>query len=521
MPRRFYWYLDFLVFTKHRFCTTMQLRNPVFYWLALFLTICAAPLFAQNEGTLQDADLPEPDTTGTLVAKGGLPMPTDEELKERLSYLSGCLELKSHPVVKGYIRTYVQLKTEKARTMLGKRLTYFPLFEEKLREYGLPTDLKYLSVVESALNPKPVSRVGATGLWQFMPATGAEYGLRTSSVVEDRSDPVKSTDAAARHLKDLYNMYSDWALALAAYNSGAGRVNAAIKRAHSRDFWAIQRYLPQETRNYVPAFIAATYICNYYATHGLIPYEPDYDEQLTEYIKVYEGMSFRDIADATGIDYQVVKTLNPGFRRDYVPPTNSGHFVVLPERVMPAFLRYLNSLGSRTYTLEDNKDFVNPDLGDGRYWQSLVNVQQPDHIDNIAQKTGCNADHLKAWNKMTSNYVYSGQSLKILHPVYVQKHSALRIEAPAQNTASKPNKNETSQPATAPNKNNSGQTVIPPLVIKPQESPRKGEFQYHTVQRNESLDDIARQYATSAESIRKLNELDTLKVGMRLKIREY
>ena len=495
----------------------MQLRNPVFRWLSLFLTIGALPLFAQNEGVLQDADLPEPDTTFNLVAKGGLPMPTDAELKERLSYLSGCLELKSHPVVKGYIRTYVQLKTEKARTMLGKRLTYFPLFEEKFKEYGLPTDLKYLSVVESALNPKAVSRVGATGLWQFMPATGAEYGLRTSSVVEDRSDPVKSTDAAARHLRDLYNMYSDWALALAAYNSGAGRVNAAIKKAHSRDFWSIQRYLPQETRNYVPAFIAATYICNYYATHGLLPNEPDFDEQLTSYIKVYEGMSFRDIADATGIDYQVVKTLNPGFRRDYVPPTASGHYVILPERVMPAYLRYLNSLGSRTYTLDANNDYVNPVLGDGRYWQSLVQIQQPEHIETIAQKVGCNAEHLKAWNKITANYVNSGQSLRIMHPVYVQKHSAMRIEAPAQ-ASGKPKKNETTHNTVT---QSAAQPASPPIVIKPLDSPRKGEFQYHTVQRNESLDDIARQYATSAESIRKLNGADTLKAGMRLKIREY
>ncbi|GAB4489554.1 MAG: hypothetical protein OHK0019_07280 [Saprospiraceae bacterium] len=502
----------------------MQLRNPVFCGLALILTFFVSPLFAQTDDVIQDADLADPDTNEMLVAKGGLPMPTDAELKERLSHLSSCVELKSHPVVKGYIRTYVQLKTEKARTMLGKRLTYFPLFEQKLKEYGLPTDLKYLAVVESALNPKAVSRVGATGLWQFMPSTGAQYGLRTSSVVEDRSDPVKSTDAAARHLRDLYTLYNDWALALAAYNSGQGRVNAAIKRAHSRDFWAIQRYLPQETRNYVPAFIAATYICNYYMSHGLIPYEPDFDEQITNYIKVYEGMSFRDIADATGIDYQVVKTLNPGFRRDYVPPTTTGHYVILPERVMPAFVRYLNSLGSRTYSLEDNKDYVNPDLGDGRYWQSLVNVQQPEHIETIAQKLGCNADHLKAWNNITSNHVNTGQSLRIWHPVYVQKHSSLRIEAPTQNTnTSKPAKMEAAKPAVSPTKPTIGQSSASPPVIKPQDSPRKGEFQYHTVQRNESLEDIARQYATSAESIRKLNNLQSssVKFGVRLKIREF
>jgi membrane-bound lytic murein transglycosylase D len=507
----------------------MQLKNAVFYWSVLFFAFLTVPLFAQTDEVIQDADLPDPiDTNGTLVAKGAAtPYLTDAELRERLSYLSGCLELKTNGVVRGYINTYTQLKTEKARTMLGKRLTYFPLFEQKLKEYGLPADLKYLAVVESALNPKAVSRVGATGLWQFMPSTGAEYGLRTSSVTEDRSDPVKSTDAAARHLRDLFNQYNDWALALAAYNSGAGRVNGAIKRAHSRDFWAIQRYLPKETRNYVPAFIAATYICNYYSSHGLVPYDPDFDEQLTNYIKVYEGMSFRDIADATGIDYQVVKTLNPGFRRDYVPPTTSGHFVILPERVMPAFLRYLNSLGNRVYTLENNNDFTNPDLGDGRYWISLVNAPQAEHIDNMAQKIGCNADHLKAWNKLASNYVSPGQSLKIIHPVYVQKHAALRIEAPAQgNSAGKPRKNE-ALPATAtatnnrPNQAAPSYEAPPSLLRKPSESARSGEFQFHTVQRNESLEDIARQYATTVESLRKLNGLQTVQVGMRLKIREY
>ena len=499
----------------------MLLRNPIFYWLTLFLTFCAAPLFAQDTEVIQDADLAEPDTTETLVAKGGLPMPTDAELSERLSYLSSCVELKTHPVVKGYIRTYVQLKTEKARTMLGKRLTYFPLFEQKLKEYGVPTDLKYLAVVESALNPKAVSRVGATGLWQFMPATGAEYGLRTTGVVEDRSDPVKSTDAAARHLRDLFNQYNDWALALAAYNSGAGRVNGAIKRAHSRDFWAIQRYLPKETRNYVPAFIAATYICNYYISHGLMPHEPDFDEQLTNYIKVYEGMSFRDIADATGIDYQVVKTLNPGFRRDYVPTSTQGYHIILPERVMPAFVRYLNALGSRVYTLENNDNFVSADLGDGRYWNILVNVQQPEHVDNIAQRIGCNADHLKAWNRLTSSYVYTGQNLKIWRPVYVQKHSPIKIEAPVQ--GNKPKKNEAAKP-TSTNGNNTPRqpTAAQPTIFRQQDSPRTGgEFQFHTVQRNESLEDIARQYATTVESIRKLNSLETVKVGMRLKIREY
>ncbi|MFN0036893.1 MAG: lytic transglycosylase domain-containing protein, partial [Saprospiraceae bacterium] len=358
----------------------MQSNRFICYWVALlaltiFFSSAAAPVCAQNDDDQQQlSDLEDPiDTSDILVAKGGAYTVsiTDAELRERLGSLSSCLELRATAVVKGYIKTYVQIQTEKTRNMLGKRLTYFSLYESKMKEYGVPEDLKFLSVVESALNPKAVSRVGATGLWQFMPSTGGEYGLRTNTAVEDRSNPVKSTDAAARHLRDLYERFDDWALALAAYNSGSGRVNAAIRRAGSRNFWSIQRFLPAETRNYVPAFIAATYICNYFQIHGLMPNDPDLDQQLTEYVNVYEGISFRDISDATGIPYQVIKDLNPGFKRDYVPPTTDGHFVIVPQRVMPAFIRYLNSVSSaRKYNLESIEKYTSADSGDGRYWVS-------------------------------------------------------------------------------------------------------------------------------------------------------
>ena len=497
----------------------MQLKKTVCYLLAFIIaTLATTPISAQVEASLEPSDLEEPvEQSDELVAKGSKTV-TDEELRERFATLNSCLELRITPVVKSYIKTYVQVQTEKSRNMLGKQLTYFPLYEAKMKEYGVPEDLKFLSVVESALNPKAVSRVGATGLWQFMPSTGGEYGLRTNSAVEDRSNPVKSTDAAARHLRDLYKQFDDWALALAAYNSGAGRVNGAIRRAGSRNFWKIMPYLPQETRNYVPAFIAATYVCNYFQLHGLMPNIPDLDQQLTDYVNVYEGISFRDIADATGISYQVVKDLNPGFKRDYVPASNDGHFVIVPERVMPAFIRYLNSVSSaRKYKLESIEKYTSADNGDGRYWISKAKPQEVEHIDKFAARLGISGVQLKSWNDLETNFVQPGQMLKLYRPVYVQKHSGLRIEAPTSG----------SKPAVAPQKNNNPAGKTKPgsgkqtAAVQEEQAPRIKQYQYHTVRRNESLEDIARQYSTSVESLRKMNALDSVKFGTRLKIREF
>lgn len=486
------------------------------FWLAFALFVLSfGNLNAQDE-----ADLPEPaDSTDQFVAKGFAPvLVTDAQLRERLGNLKGCLPLKPHGVVKGYIKTYVQVKAEKTRIMLGRRLTYFPLFEQKLKEAGLPADLKYLAVVESALNARAVSRVGATGLWQFMPYTGKDYDLQQTGAVDERSDAVKSTEAAVRYLKALHHQFNDWALALAAYNSGPARVNSAIKRAHSRDFWDIQRFLPQETRNYVPAFIAATYICNYYQLHNVDIIEPDYDEQLTGYIKVHENISFRDIADATGLDYGVIRTLNAGFKRDYVPASDKGYYVLLPNRVMPAFLRYLNGLGGRRYTLDGLNATPNTNLGDGRYWQLSATIQQADHVDRVAAMLGCHSEHLKAWNDLNSDHVQAGQSLKVWRPVYVFKHSPLRIEAPKQQDAGK-DKNTAS--GSKPGKSNGlTQADDPVPVLKPEEAGQFKQYQWHTVRRNESLDDIARQYGTPTDVLRKLNNCETISIGMRLKVKE-
>ncbi len=477
-------------------------------WLFVGVSLSFSSLFAQQQ---DDTELPdvEDSTAMALVPKTpcAYPLPTEAELRQRLGKLRGCLDLKVTPAVQGYVRTYLHYRPEKARQILGRRLTYFPIFEEKLKEHGLPTDLKYLAVVESALNPRAVSRAGAAGLWQFMPYTGTRYDLRQNGAVDERSDAVKSTEAAVRYLKDLYQQYNDWALALAAYNSGPGRVNAAIKRAHSRNFWVIQRYLPRETRNYVPAFIAATYLCNYFYVHGVEPIEPDPDEQLTTYLRVHEAITFQDIVDATGASYATIAELNAGFKRFYIPEDETGHYVLLPLRVMPAFLRYLNGLGGRKYTLESLKASPNTNIGDGRYWQLTVTINQADHVDRIAAMLGCHPEHLKAWNRLTEDVVPAGQRLVAWRPVYVFKHTPLRIEAP---------KAEGSSLASA-----TGGSETTSTVVQREDADKYKRYLYHTVQRNECLEDISRQYGTPVETLRRLNNCEGgVCVGMRIKVKE-
>jgi membrane-bound lytic murein transglycosylase D len=478
----------------------------------LAFILSSSPLQAQHG----DLEIPVDTTDEVLLAKGPVHSPiTDAVLRERLNQLTGCVNMRVNGVVKGYVKHYAIYKVEKTRAMLSRRLTYFPLFEQKLKEYGLPTDLKYLSVVESALNPKAVSKVGATGLWQFMPSTGSEYGLRQNGTVDERSNPVESTDAAARYLKRLYSQYHDWALALAAYNSGPTRVSSAIKRSGSRNFWVIQRYLPEETRNYVPAFIAATYICNFFQLHGLNPLSPDLDEQLTTYVKVYDGMTFRDIEGATGVSRAVVANLNPGYKRGYITPSTEGQYVVLPQRVLPAFIRYLNSQsGARVYNLPENLSYVNESLGDGRYYQFFAQAPQAGHVARIAELMGTNGDQLISWNNLQSPNINAGQSLRVWRPVIVQKHTALKIEAPAA-TRRQTIRNFEPAPVRSPVVRLVARRTAVPLP----QAPRHTAYQWHTLQRNESLSDLARQYNVSLDSLRKLNDTAVLKAGARIRIK--
>lgn len=254
----------------------------------------------------------------------------EAEVLTRIENMGCLIPVKLTKEVKDQIYRYTESYKKGSGEILGRAEMYFPIFDQYLSEAGIPEQLKYLSIVESALDPNAVSSAGAAGLWQFMRETGRHYGLEVSRTVDERRDPHRSTQSAVKYLKDLYGMFGDWSLALAAYNSGPGRVKEAIRRANSNDFWQIKNYLPRETRNYVPAFIAASYLVSYYYLHGIEPVlQPD-EYVFTSSIIVYEKMTIQEISDWTGLSGADIRQLNPAYIRGFIPGSENGHYLVLP-----------------------------------------------------------------------------------------------------------------------------------------------------------------------------------------------
>jgi len=268
------------------------------------------------------------------------PVYSREEYIERLGRLPTVMEMAYNDVVQKFIDRYSGRLRHSISYMLGASNFYMPIFEEALETYQLPLELKYLPIIESALNPKAVSRVGATGLWQFMLATGKQYGLQVNSLVDERRDPVKSSDAAARYLRDLYKIFGDWNLVIAAYNCGPENINKAIRRANAtnkgqegdvqnKDYWHIYPYLPRETRGYVPAFIAANYIMTYYSLHNICPMTTRLPAK-SDTVMVDRKVHLEQVAEVIGLNIDLLRSLNPQYRRDVVPGNTEPSPIRLP-----------------------------------------------------------------------------------------------------------------------------------------------------------------------------------------------
>ncbi|MBP7822148.1 MAG: transglycosylase SLT domain-containing protein, partial [Saprospiraceae bacterium] len=326
--------------------------------------------------------------------EGDAPVYPEEEIKSRLRNMDLCVPVQYNDVVEGYLKGYLMLYRDKTERILGRTGMYNQYFERALRNADLPIDLQYVTILESALNPKAVSPSAAGGLWQFIPSTAVMYGLAINEFVDERSDPVKSSEIAAKYLAKLYDIFHDWQLALAAYNAGPNKITIAMKQARSNNFSTIKKYLSKETQNYISAFVAAAYVVQNYNSHGLNPKLPELDLLLTQSIRIKEPISFSQISQVTGVPTDLVSTLNPSYSQNYIPYNQAGNWLVIPSRVSKKMLQYLESPSS--FDLSDARVIVSSDEDRNtvNYIKTTYTVEEGDNIDKLAKLFNCNAHHI-------------------------------------------------------------------------------------------------------------------------------
>lgn len=342
----------------------------------------------------------------------------DSVYRERLERLPRVISLPYNKVVRDCIDLYAARRRNLVRYMLGMADFYFPIIEQVLDEHDLPIELKYLAIVESALNPVALSRVGACGLWQFMLPTGKIYGLEINSLVDERRDPVKSTQAACRYFKDMYAIYGDWNLVLASYNCGPGNVNKAIRRSGGKtDFWEIFPYLPKETRSYVPLFIAANYIMNYYCDHNICPMQTSLP-LATDTVMITKALHLEQVSDVLQMDIEQIRALNPQYKRDIIPGNAEPCVLKLPVNQTYAFIDNEDTVythraedllaGCLTYNTDDT------DKGKSSNREKITHrVASGENIYTIADRYGVTPKEVRSWNGLRSNRVANGRRLTL------------------------------------------------------------------------------------------------------------
>jgi membrane-bound lytic murein transglycosylase D len=339
---------------------------------------------------------------------------------DRLSRLPVAMEMPYNEVVRKFIDQYTGRLRNNVAFMLSAGNFYIPIFEEALDAYNLPLELKYLPVIESAFNPKAVSRTGASGLWQFMLETGKIYGLETNSLVDERLDPIKSTWAAARYLKELYSIFGDWNLVIAAYNCGPGNINKAIHRAGGvNDYWKIYSLLPKETQGYVPAFIAVNYVMNYYCNHNICPMETNIPAS-TDTVQVSRPLHLRQVADVCGISMEQLRSLNPQYKRDVLPGNYKPCTLRLPLDHVSTFIDNEDSIYNyRTDELLKNRSVVAVGTQSGSKGKASTGraryhtVRSGETLGRIASKYHVSVKQLQRWNGLSGTKISAGKRLKI------------------------------------------------------------------------------------------------------------
>lgn len=353
-------------------------------------------------------------------------LPT-ELLKSRLALMDAKspFNIEYNQGLENIIKSFLKNRKKSFERLMAISEFYFPMFEEAMARQNVPLEIKYLAVVESALNPKAVSRVGATGLWQFMFQTGKQYGLNINTYVDDRSDPLKASDAAALYMSNMYKIFGDWDLVLASYNSGPGNVAKAIRRSGGQqNFWNIRKYLPKETQGYVPAFLATMYIYEYHKEHGIVPNRAVIKHFATDTIMVKREITFKQISNLIDIPVSQLQLLNPGYKRDVVPFIDGeNHYLRMPndkvaiftsnEDKIYAYVNYESSKRERPY--ESRYASKDNDAADGQTVTKtkFYKIKRGDSLSEIANKFGVTLSELKKWNRIRGTFAPRGKMLKI------------------------------------------------------------------------------------------------------------
>jgi membrane-bound lytic murein transglycosylase D len=496
----------------------------------------------------------------SMANTGVIPYFSDEEYISRMSKISCPIPLSYNRYVKDFIDLYAYKRRALTQRVMGLSSLYFPMYEEVLDKEGLPLEFKYLSIIESALNPVAVSRVGATGLWQFMYSTGIIYDLKVNSFTDDRRDPVKSTYAACKYFKDMYSIYGDWLLVIASYNCGAGNVNKAIKRSGGKkNFWEIMQFLPAETRSYVPAFIAVTYVMNYSREHNLYPITPAYSYFQVDTINVTKQVNFNVLANQIDLPLDVISFLNPIYKKNYIPDTEERYTLRLPTNkialymakeeqilalstpppkpVMPVVAKVVvrdsSSTDSTAVAQQTDSSGVNtaeqPEVKTQYKFveKKVVKthiVRKNESVASVAAIYNMSAAELKRINRLKSNKLLKGQRLSV--------NTTVKVKVPIENNNNqannKPKSTQNSSVVDSVTNSKSANTVMQADTTITDNTNKntinqvkQPKYVYHLVQPGDTLWNISKRYnGVSIEMIKNINNLRSseLKVGTKLKV---
>jgi len=437
---------------------------------------------------------------------------SDSLLVERLKGINTMIPLAYNDVVKRWIELYVVKRKKSSAVLMGLAQYYYPYMQEIFDKYDVPEELIYLTIIESGLNPTAISPMGATGIWQFMHGTGKAYGLEVNTFVDDRRDPMKATDAAARHLRDLYNIFNDWGLAISAYNCGAGNVRKAITRSGGKtDFWGVKSYLPRETQNYFPAYIAALYLATYHKQHGIpaaqisIPFSVDT-------VMINHEVHLQQIAEVLEIDMEELTTLNPQYKRNVIPAYSDPYPLRMQNRDLIRFLELKDSIYAYKY-----EEFFTPikvyagmftgeQVAASDYKKTYHTVKSKESLASIARKYGLSVNELKQMNNLKSNYIKPKQRLLVGYE-YIKPQVETTDSLAVDDTVG-----IDSLKTTTPSDTVVAQKKNP----TPSNSPK-----IHTVKKGDTMSSIARKYGLTAKQLadyNKITNINAIQIGQKLKI---